>query len=227
MENEIQPNTPPIQPLPQSSTPIPTQKTTKWSKILLFTVLGLGAIAGSIFFGIQIGKNQTPNQQPIVVQPTASPTQAIVNPTALPTENPTIDTTTNWKTYTSTTYGLSFKYPQDYKVEERSDGFFVISTQTDNVPQSGISIDARQQGSYQSLAKAQANINTAFTVNGSSEVNGWTTFDVIGKEGMLKDIEFKLAIAPYKTGAIEMETINNEPYRNIFDQILSTFKFTN
>lgn len=82
MENEIQQNIPPVQPLPQTSNPIPTQPSTNWSKILLFTVLGLVVVAGSVFASIQIGKTQTSNQQPIATQPTVSPKQTVTNPTA-------------------------------------------------------------------------------------------------------------------------------------------------
>jgi len=57
MENEVQTNIPPIQPLPHTSTSDLTPPSTNWSKVLIFTVLGLIIIAGSIFIGIQIGKN--------------------------------------------------------------------------------------------------------------------------------------------------------------------------
>lgn len=112
MENEIQPDVSPVQPLPQTPSVIPPS--TNWSKILLFTILGLIIVAGSLFAGVQIGKNQTPNQQPIAVQPTASPTQIVANPTALPTANPTINPTTNWKTYTNSTYKFLIKYPSNW-----------------------------------------------------------------------------------------------------------------
>lgn len=186
-------------------------------KTVLLVILGLLIIAGAVYVGFAIGKKRILSN--VVAEPTVVPQTTEVSPTP--------DETANWKTYTNITYGLSFKYPPDYKVEERIAGFIVISAPTDNAPQSGISIDARQLGPYQSFTKAQANINTTFIISKSSELNGWMTFDTIGKEGMLKDIKFKLAIAPYKTGAIEMETIDNEPHANIFDQILSTFKFTN
>lgn len=79
MENEVQPNVSPVQPLPPTLSPISTQSSISWSKVLLFTVLGLIVVAGSFFAGIQIGKNQTPNQQPITIQPTTSPTETVVN----------------------------------------------------------------------------------------------------------------------------------------------------
>jgi hypothetical protein len=118
MENEIQQNNPPIQPLPQTPTPIPTQLPTNWSKILLFTVLGLIIVAGSVFTGIQIGKNQIPSQQPIVTQPIITSTQGVTNPTTSPTIiNPTINPTSDLKTYTNTKYSYIFQYPQQYNVK--------------------------------------------------------------------------------------------------------------
>lgn len=83
MENEVQP----VKPLSQTPTliPISTPPSTNWSKILLFTVLGLISVAGFVFAGIQIGKNQSSSQQPVVVQPTASPTQTFtLTPTNIP-----------------------------------------------------------------------------------------------------------------------------------------------
>ncbi|HCC84069.1 MAG TPA: hypothetical protein DEP87_00055 [Candidatus Pacebacteria bacterium] len=72
MENEVQTNTSPKQSIPQTPAIVPSP--TNWLKILLFTVLGLTIVAGSVFAGIQIGKNQISIQQPIVVQPATQPT---------------------------------------------------------------------------------------------------------------------------------------------------------
>jgi len=106
MENEIQPNSPPIQPIPQA----PVSPTTNWKKIILFILLGMVVVAMSVFVGIQIGRNQITNQQPIVGQPTISPTQTEVNPTDLPTTNPITD----WKTYADVIHNFSLKYPSDW-----------------------------------------------------------------------------------------------------------------
>lgn len=74
MENKIQPNIPPVQLAPQSLASVPTPPSTNWSKILIFIVLVLIVVSGSIFIGIQIGKNQVRNTNPITVLPTISPT---------------------------------------------------------------------------------------------------------------------------------------------------------
>lgn len=106
MENEIQPNIPPVQPLPQ--TPVPP--TINWKRIVLFILLGLVVIAVSVFIGIQIGRNQVSSQQPVAIQPTATPTA----PTS------TNDSTVDWKTYTNTRYSYSFQYPQQYNIKNNN-----------------------------------------------------------------------------------------------------------
>src|SRR3989344_135240 len=73
--------------------------------------------------------------------------------------------TVKWRTYSSPKYGISFKYPQDYQVEERVDGFFVIIAPDDKVPLSGISIDARLQGINENYDKAKDWINTSLAVS--------------------------------------------------------------
>lgn len=90
MENEVQQVISSVKPLPQNQTLTPTPPLTNWSKILLFALLGLIVITGSVFAGIQIGKNQTSIQQPAVVQQTISPTQTVpsqTTPTTFPTAN--------------------------------------------------------------------------------------------------------------------------------------------
>ncbi len=77
MENEVQPNIPPVQPVPHAPPVAPSP--TNLSKIVLSAVFGLVVVAGLVYFGIQIGKNQTASRQPITVQPTAIPTTARIN----------------------------------------------------------------------------------------------------------------------------------------------------
>lgn len=93
MNNEVQSNVPPAQPIPQTPAPILFSLTTNWSKSLLFIVLGLVIVVGSVFVGIQIGKSKTTNQQPITEQPANSPIQTVANPTVLPTVTSSTNTT--------------------------------------------------------------------------------------------------------------------------------------
>lgn len=54
MDNQAQPNIPPVQPIPQASIP----PSTNWFKIMLFVILGLIISTGLVFAGIQLGKKQ-------------------------------------------------------------------------------------------------------------------------------------------------------------------------
>lgn len=114
MENEIQSNVPPVQPLPSSLPSISNQSSTNWSKILLFTVLGLVIIVGSVFVGIQIGKNQTPKKQPITAQPSASLTPS-----------PNVE----WKKYSNSSYQYSVEYPSMWKTSTGDNGLTTNFTQ--------------------------------------------------------------------------------------------------
>lgn len=145
MENETQQNIPQTPPL----TPLPTN----WSKVLLFTILEFVVVAGSVFIGIQIGKNQTSNQQPIAVQPTASPTQTVANPTAIPA----IDPTANWQSYSSSKHGFSFKYPLDYEIR--------VSPVTGN--EYNIIVEQKANTNEAGFVPIQLSINVAKDENGN------------------------------------------------------------
>jgi hypothetical protein len=98
VEKDIQSDIPPVQPV--SPTPLVTPASANLLKILVVILTGLIVVTGSVFVGIQIGKKQTPIQPPpIAVQPTTPP--------AIPTNNPLAD----WETYTNSDLRLSFKYP--------------------------------------------------------------------------------------------------------------------
>jgi len=119
MENEVQQVIPSVKPLPQNQTSVPNPRPTNWLRILLFTVLGIAVIAGSVLAGIQIGKSQTSNQQSVVIQPNISPTQVAVNPTGLSvTPSPTTDPTVDWKTYINNNFGFSVKYNPAFNPNE-------------------------------------------------------------------------------------------------------------
>lgn len=139
MENQIQtetsPYVPPVEPVVQTPVFPPTNRLI----VILLVLLGIIIVAGLIFVGVQIGKGQTINQQPITVQPTVFPTQVVVNPSATPippspttiptaptiitiTTGTTVSPTTGWKTYTKSSKSLgsySIKYPQHWIVVEK------------------------------------------------------------------------------------------------------------
>jgi hypothetical protein len=188
--------------------------------IIIVIILAIAGIVGAYYFGSKkTNIIPVPSETPSAVA-TNTPTQT--DPTVKSTTDPTVE----WKTYISSKYGFSFRYPDGYKVEERVPGFMVIALLKEAVPQGGISIEARMQKPYDSLRSAEEYIKSALEISQEIKINNWQVYLGTGKEGMTKGIKFRQAIAPFDTGVIEAETIETSSYAEIFDQILSTFKFT-
>lgn len=103
MENQTQEIISQVQPAPPTS----DSPSAKWSKILLFILLGLVFIAGLVFAVIQIGKSKVTKQQLPIENPITSPSPV---PTTM---SPTINPTANWKIYESKTLSLLIKYPEN------------------------------------------------------------------------------------------------------------------
>jgi hypothetical protein len=100
------PNVPPPEPeepvVPKTS-PFKEISPVTIISVAIFILLALGAIV-FLYYQNQQLKNMLANYQS---QPTSSPTPAA-----------TADPTANWKTYTDSNGKYSFKYPQDYKINE-------------------------------------------------------------------------------------------------------------
>jgi hypothetical protein len=195
-----------------------------FTQIILILVIVVVAIGAAYYFGTLKNKSGL-----VSVVPTPTPIVKATQ-TPSPAEAKAQEGTANWKTYTNTKYGFSFKYPDGFQVKERASGYFVITTTSENSfngsLQEGISIDARLLGSYANIDSARNTISNSLVVSENKKVSNWEVTQGVGKDGMLKGVEFRQAIIPYKTGVIEVETITNAKYLSIFDQILSTFQFT-
>ena len=218
MINETQPNLPPTQPLSPTPTHIPSQPSTSWSKIQLFIVSGLIIVVVSVFIGFQISKTQTPSQQPIVVQPAASPTQAIVNTAEQPTENQTMDSAANWKTY-SRIANLTFQFPNDWSEQPN------YSLQSSDKLMS-IWLEGGQVG-----LECQTLIRTEnVTINNTELVLNY--YDGMKSENCdtqgNKVIFFLFTVDSKKYSfTFDYKDSNKEDSEKLFTQILSTFKFAN
>lgn len=233
MENEILQNIPPVQTSPQSPVSVPTQPSTNWSKILLITVLGLIIIAGSVFVGIQIGKSQTPSQQPIATQSTISPTQATTIPTALPTT----DSTLNWKTYSNSKYSFSFKYPLDWIVKFVSvsgfDDQIWIADSVSSMPTTlpgqignGARAPIVMQISSEDMSLNYSENDFNQFESSSYNIGGLTGIRKTGisKEGLSRETIITVKMGNEYLNIMPLDTETNIQH---LDQILSTFKFTN
>lgn len=206
-----------------------SSSSTNWSRIAIFILLLLLIIVGSIIIGISIGQNKTVNKSLLETsEQFVTPTLTSIDSVNQPEESkPTVNKTSDWKLFSSEKYSFSFKYPDDYQVEERSDGFFVIILPSEKqIPQAGVSIDARGKSPmYNTYNEAEQWINLNNNINQEKIVNNWKIFTMTGKEGMTKGIKFVRAIISYKDGVMSMETIDNQPYNNLIEQIISTFEF--
>ena len=220
MEDQIQPNITPAQPLPEVSVLPPKN----WLKILLFILLGLVVIAVSVFVGIQIGRNQI-----ITGQQTTPSTQTVVNPTALPTTNPTAD----WKTYTNPIHKIKFNYPPTWQVDNKGDQDSLNTQVTLTKDQAKIKMYFNMDGiggqgqTYQGqpfnldgnslfrFVKTNSYDNTQMIGISTSLTNTLGVFEVNGKTYSIT-LTYSVSDSQTETGSsLEKE----------FDQILSTFKF--
>ena len=236
MENQTIPTAQPSYEIAPDTTLVP-EPTKNWTKPFLLSLLGMLLAGGLVYAGVQIGKNQTPNQQPIVVQPIATPAEIVANPTAVPSPaaiNPTSDPTAEWNTYESAEFNFSFKYPSEltyiydqsdqYAENEISNATILIQnfdgsksrTATDNDFQIVVYI-ANKSG--QSNLENPQGEQTKTTINGVEVIKSFTT----QKWELVPTVYFQSS--PNKV-AISLSNPNstNEAW---FDQIVSTFQFTN
>lgn len=260
MENEAQPSIPRFQSAPSPATP-----SKNWSKIIMFILIGLIIIAGSVFTGIRIGKNQLAKQQLIIEQPTIYPTQTVIIPTiVLPTEtSPTTDPTVDWKTYQLSQLNLDFRMPLNLNPSEKlsfttshanlywndspNSSVKLFATSLKSTFEGGFSylngcVGYKESGTgYKFLTYTKAEIDmpielTKETINQNkikylvvkSDPNkiiegmppiGITEKGYVGAIINTNNTEFPALVIQMKLSEVNTETV--------FNQILSTFKFTN
>jgi hypothetical protein len=210
---------PPTPPQPMSHPSITTQPNPSKFLTILLTLVVLISLSGLVYFYLQ---TQSLKQQ-LVLQTKPTPT---ISDTPKIQTSPTTDPTANWETYTNKDLHITFQYPDQFVVVEPAPGFLKIKNDNDPVAQAGISIETRGSGPYTTYSEAQSYFQDSFNVTETKNVGMWQIFQGIGKEGMLKGVEFRSGIIEYRGGALEMEVLADTEYIQYFDQILSTFKFT-
>lgn len=206
------------QPL-QTPPPIPPKPQVKNSLVLIMSILLIVTvgIAGLFYFQIQKLSKELSKYQ----------TQSSPTPTATP------DSTANWKTFTSTKFGFSFKYPpeltyiydqSDQYVEKGISNAMILiqnfdgakpRTETDNDFQMVIYI-ANKSGQFNLEASQGEQTKTA--INGVEAIKTFTT----QKWVLVPTVFFQSS--PNKV-AVQLSSPKSTN-KNWFDQTLSTFKFT-
>ena len=192
----------------------PTQPASTSSSFFKTLSIGIGIVGIGIVIGIGgyfLAAKNIKNKP--AVQPSLSPA-------------PGKDTTANWKTYASEK--LSFKYPADkFTVEERAKGLLMVKPIGAISELNGISIDSRNSESYDlslrdNLTRELANPRVEAVGNGV-KISG--TYSSSSQGSSLEGTE---VIAGYLTGngnLVVAQTTDKGSFA-YFDQILSTFEFT-
>jgi len=150
-----------------------------------------------------------------------------VVPTFTPRPSTTPDPTADWKTYTNTQYGFEFKYPSDWNSWLDSNNVASIvnlQQKDDDMGSAVISVSATKQ-----LSQTTKPLDSTMVLNKTSDVtyNGirWSlTFTSDKREPTLRFI----SATAYHNGYLYNIVSRNYPdtTEKLFDQILSTFKFT-
>ena len=143
--------------------------------------------------------------------PISTPTTGV-----LPTTVPVTDPTANWKTYTSTEWKFSVKYPTNWKVVTGEKPSFDILPPDSNKFQTG-----------------SVNISLGYNYQQPQVPSDWSDFTLINadqfgnatwaaKNNQSNDIVFQNGNVQVYVGVM----LTNSVTKEIFQQILSTFKFT-
>ncbi len=179
----------------------------KWLLIVLVIIILLG---GGYLVWAKYGGTSTGT-----ATPTASPSVAI-SPSA------SSNTPADWKTYTNDTYKFSFKYPNGYSIEE-SDNASGKTITISNIDEFAILIEIEKANAAHDTSTGRIDQYSVgdFTVynlareSGSSELDRKIT--VINKNNQTFVIHSTI---PRSTPAVIAD------WKSKFDQILSTFQFT-
>lgn len=209
----------------QSSIPLPSQTKTNLMMPVLITLLMSAILFG--FGGYYLGKKSitTPVEYQISnTQPTAA-IQA--SPTVIPTvQSPQNNETADWRAYSSTV--LSFKYPQSLTLEERQKDFIVLLSDSNNPQSVLVSIDARQMENYVNYEKAVLSTKAGLTNVQTEDISNGTKISGKVGPGYGEGQQISIALFKHGTAAVEAETTTTDTSQlQLFNQILSTFKFTN
>ena len=214
------PNTNPIKPASKSSLKLIIG-------IIIFLLLAGGAAASFTIF------------KPQIVSLVTKPTPTILptpSPSVIPTSRDPVSPTANWKIYENKEYGFSLKYPQNWQLDNEKELVRLklypnefINKLSPNTPTIAVDVMSKALSDYPT-----GNINQ----QGTDFITDWkntTINEVIGifyKTHQCAPQCTADTVLPIpnsnKTVAIRISTVAQEKgYMLIYNQILSSFKFTN
>jgi len=220
MEEQI-PQTPPP-PVPAiPATPAPLQSVTR-PKAFIFVLLGLVLMIGVLFAGVAIGQKGFLSSILSLGKPSPTPTLALT---------PTPDPTANWRTYSNSEGKFSVKYPTEWTIKDLRSLGSIIQNVSNVVLEADeykaqITISVSDTDTARKLAEGeQKQSGEKFSLDGTMATK-WLESKEKKAQG------YVLAIKGDRVYSILLECLSQECfetdkqyYLDIFDQILSTFKF--
>lgn len=204
---------------------------------ILIGILILVIVAGGAYF---LGKSNVKPSTPVVSQ-TSQPTPSLT-PDASPAPTGARETA-NWKTYTDSANGFLFKYPNNWNQVEMATHQIAISP---SIPQpfdpskvfslSGILITVTSDNdkildSTQYVNQMVIPVNTysknAKITQKLSNIDGVIVEGITGAASGQPSGPSAYITKGTKIMRIDLDSTGIENARDVFDKILSTFKFTN
>jgi len=211
MKKKVQKNIRPIQPKQRISSIASS------SKIFVFTLLGFAIIAGLVLIRIRI--NQTSYQQSLVKHPTANPIQKINE---------------NWKTYSPTDENIQFRYPETWQLLSDEGGNYITDSnkkamvrRTGWLKESTTKTDLHNYLDRYTSYKYQGVHYLTEKPIAVDEANGWYAHikSALNNEEQIYVFIENNDLSDQYTG-LKFGNFSSSDIP-IFDQILSTFVFTN
>lgn len=198
--------------------------------IVIIILIAILSVGGYLLYSQQT-RPTPPPQNPAVTPPA---------PQATPAPSPTPDETTNWKTYTSTKYNFSFKYPETW-IDVGSGGDPTLETSISNEGKSAPLAGTNKHVFLMIQSNQGTKLAQCFATN-LSKTDSKSTSDVIMSGYPAK--KYSVDSSP-PAGELAYATIYTTLYQNrcyileflslskearnsnmsTSDQILSTFKF--
>lgn len=222
MDNPAQPFVPTTQPTSPSteSTPVSDTKPPKKFPIIfiLLGVIVLALVGGAYYLGVHQTRSSS------VAQNSAQPTPTVSQPT------PTSDPTTAWSVYTSQKNHFEFKFPPTWNVEEKNGTTLIVDSKNNLISmfypddvKSSIYTENYCNNSQRYLAE-KSTINISGLPATKCILKYAIEKSLIGENIKGKTSSVSVTVKHQENIFILLLVdFENEP---IFDQILSTFKFT-
>lgn len=206
---------------------------------ILVIFLALALVFSTVAIGYLFVQNkQLQNQKVQPVLPIQNPSSTNNFPTPVPA--PTVDPTANWKTFTNDKFGYSFKYPSDWEVIRAMNTWTQVQlsrkiSETEarqkNLPNSGGFFVVDVSINYNKFTRPDTTPSSSWitevtnlTVSGVQANKYRTTFTQSIRPGVNPG-DGETTVMMSHNGIDFALLLRDNRYQDIFDQILSTFKF--